>query len=469
LPLALAGLGHEAALILPFYRQARKAGVPVVRTGEKLRIPIASRQVEGEILRSHLPGSEVPVYLIDQPDYYDRDELYRRGGEDYKDNCERFVFFSRAVLETIRLLQLEIDCIHANDWQTGLVPAYLQIEYRQRDGFEHLGTVFTVHNLGYHGQFWHWDMLLTGLDWKYFNWQQMEFFGHLNLLKTGLVFADILSTVSPRYAQEIQTPQFGHGLEGVLTARRKDLYGIINGIDYEVWNPATDGYLAANYHEDTVSVGKPKCKAELQERCKLPMRAGVPVIGMITRLADQKGLDLVAQAAPEWIKEDLQLVVLGTGEPKYHQLLGELAAQHPEKVSLHLTFDDALAHQIEAGADMFLMPSRYEPCGLNQLYSLKYGTVPVVRAVGGLADTIVDATPAGLAAGEANGFSFSEYTSEALLRTLRRALAAYRQREMWRRLMQTGMQQDWSWRRSAREYAALYERALAEHAEPVCV
>jgi starch synthase len=337
-------------------------GLPVDPLGIDFVVPVGSKTVTGHLLASKLPGSDVPVYLVQQDQYYDRDELYRKDGEDYDDNCERFVFFSRAVLEAIRLLELDVDVIHANDWQTALVPAYLKLEYRSLPRYRRVRCLFTIHNMAYQGQFWHWDMLLTGLDWKHFNWRQMEFFGKLNLLKTGLVFADAINTVSPRYAREIQTPKFGCGLEGVLQYRRDVLTGILNGIDESKWNPATDAVLAASYDADTVATGKPLCKAALQDELDLPRRADAPLVGMIGRMDAQKGFDLVADVIPRWAETaDLQWVILGTGEPKYEKQFTGLAARFPQNVAARLTFSDHLAHALEAGADMFLMPSRYEP------------------------------------------------------------------------------------------------------------
>jgi starch synthase len=305
-------------------------------------------------------------------------------------------------------------------------------------------------------------MLLTGIDWKYFNWHQMEFFGHLNLMKTGLVFSDAINTVSPRYAQEIQTSPLGCGLEGVLSQRRKVLSGIINGVDYREWNPAIDEYLPVTYTPETVKAGKARCKAELQKELGLDSRPDVPLMGFVGRLTDQKGVDLIAAVIQQWVHTtDLQWVLLGTGEPRYHQLFQRLADLYPRKVAVRLEFANRLAHQIEAAADMFLMPSSFEPCGLSQLYSLKYGTVPIVRATGGLADTIVDCTPETLASRTANGFSFREYSALALSDTLRRAWDAYSNPSVWEQLQATGMQQDWSWNRSARQYGALYEDTLA--------
>jgi starch synthase len=301
-------------------------------------------------------------------------------------------------------------------------------------------------------------MLLTGLDWKYFNWHQMEFHGMLNLMKTGLAFADSINTVSPRYAEEIQTSPLGCGLEGMLQHRRDALSGILNGMDETHWDPATDPHIAANYTVDSVGRGKPLCKAALQDELGLPQKPDTPLIGLIGRLADQKGFDLVAEVIQQWVQAvDAQWVILGTGEPKYHELFETLTERFPQKVSAKLEFSDPLAHQIEAGADIFLMPSRYEPCGLNQLYSLKYGTVPVVRSTGGLADTINDQ----------NGFSFHEYSPLALSEVLRRACQAYHDKATWNHLINIGMQQDWSWAHSAKEYVDLYHTTLARTGQVV--
>jgi starch synthase len=464
LPLELAKLGHEPTLILPAYRQMRQAGMPIEPTGIRFEVPIGGKTVSGSLLKSHLPNSSVPVYLVLQEQYYNRAGLYQDNGQDYKDNCERFVFFCRAVMEAIRLLDLHVDVLHANDWQTGLLPAYLKTEYRGLPGYEGIGTLFTIHNMAYQGVFWHWDMLLTGLDWKYFNWQQMEFFGNLNLFKTGMIFSDRLNTVSPRYAEEIQSAPLGCGLEGVLQHRREVLSGIVNGVDYREWDPATDDHLAENYGPETVGVAKPACKAALQSSLGLPVAPLVPLVAFIGRLAEQKGVDLLAPMVRDWVQsQEVQWVVLGTGNSTYQDQFTMLAQRFPQKVATRLEFSDLLAHRIEAGADMLVMPSRYEPCGLNQLYSLKYGTVPVVRATGGLVDTITDLNDKSLAAGAANGFSFGEYSTLALSEALQRACNTYKQPEIWKKLMQTGMHQDWSWAVSARQYADLY-RATANQA-----
>jgi starch synthase len=467
LPVELERLGHQPYVFLPAYSRALESGQPIEPTEVSVSVPIGSKTVTGRLLRSRIPQSGVVVYLVQQDDYYRRDELYSLNGSDYVDNCERFVFYCRAVLEAIRLLGLNIDVVHANDWQTGLIPAYLKTANRGLTGGESIASLFTIHNLSYQGVFWHWDMLLTGLDWKYFNWHQMEFYGKLNLMKTGLVFADWVNTVSPRYADEIQTAPLGCGLEGVLQQRRDALSGIVNGVDYHVWNPAVDPHLPRQYDERTFAAGKAAAKASLQAELGLPQDPNLPVVGFIGRLVDQKGLDLITSVMQEWLRtSDVQWVVLGTGEPKYHQMLATFAERFPQKIAVRLAFSDPLAHRIEAGADIFLMPSRFEPCGLNQLYSLKYGTVPVVRATGGLADTVTDSNEQTLAAGTANGFTFRAYEGLALAETLKRALDAWHQPTLWSQIVLNGMRQDWSWGRSARQYVELYESLLARLRQP---
>lgn len=470
LPVELAKLGHEVSLIVPAHRSSWGSGQCIEPLGIDFIVPIGSKTVTGHLLRSTLPGTDVPVYLVQQDHYFDRDELYQSDGTDYIDNCERFVFFSRAVLEAIRLLDLKVDLLHANDWQTALVPAYLTLEYHGIPRYEQIASLYTIHNLAYQGNFWHWDMLLTGLDWKYFNWRQMEFHGNLNLMKTGLVFADAINTVSPTYAREIQTPMYGCALEGILQHRGNVLSGILNGMDTVHWNPSHDPHLAAAYDVETIAERKPFCKAALQNEMGLPQLSDVPLVGFVGRLCQQKGVDLLAKVMLAWAEEtDLQWALLGTGEPEFHEQLSALAEKHPDRVAVKLDFSASLAHQIEAGCDMFMMPSRYEPCGLNQMYSLAYGTVPVVRATGGLADTIVNATEESLSAGEANGFSFHEYSEAALSETLRRACDLYCDKTRWKRLIETGMRQDWSWAASAKQYAKLYEATVSKKRQAVQV
>lgn len=478
LPRALAERGVECAVIMPLYRSARQASNELQDTGLSFDVSIGFRTVSGSIFRARLPQSQVPVFLIDQRDFFDRDDpaggtgLYQFTADDgkktdYPDNCERFVFFGRAILEAIRLLGLWPHVLHCNDWQTGLAPVYLREVYHYyhqpsaQARYRNMRTILTIHNMAYQGLFWHMDMPLTGLPWRLFNYEQLEFFGQINFLKAGMVFADAITTVSPMYAREIQTPYYGCGLQGVLMRRSRRLHGIVNGVDYAIWNPATDMHLPARYSLENVQAGKAACKRALQRHFGLPDQPRAPLLGMVTRLVDQKGIDLVLPVATTLLQKDLQLVVLGQGDPSYEKILVAVSQQFPEKVGVAMAQDEKLAHQIEAGADMFLMPSRFEPCGLNQLYSLKYGTVPVVRATGGLADTVVDATPENLAAGQATGFSFVAYAPEAFLETVQRALNMYHHKpDQWLALMKTGMRQDWSWAHSAAEYEQLY-RSLA--------
>jgi len=457
-PKCLRALGHDVALIMPYHRVTREEfAAQMENTGIRFLVPVGAETVEAALLRTTLPGSDVPIYFVQNDPYFDREQLYGTPAGDYPDNADRFIFFCRAILQGTKALNWAPDIYHGNDWQTALLPVYLKT-LCLRDPFYHNSrSLLTIHNLAFQGVFPREKYELTGLEWSHFSWQELEFYGKLNLLKGGLVFADRLSAVSPTYAAEIQTPEYGAGLEGILAQRAKDLHGIINGIDYAVWNPAVDALIPARYTPQDLS-GKAVCKRELQKLSGLPARS-VPLLGLISRLDPQKGLDLIAEIMPDLMQLDLQFVLLGTGTKEFNDLFAGFNAAYPEKFKAHVTFNNALAHQIEAGCDIYLMPSRYEPCGLNQLYSLKYGAVPVVRKTGGLADTIVNCTPTGIAKGTSNGFSFESYSSRALFATIRRALKLFADKRTWRRLMLVGMQQDWSWEKSAREYAALYEKA----------
>lgn len=457
LPLALERRGHRVSVFLPCYGEVWwRSGQPIHATGCRFTVRMADRPVEASVQASRMPGGGAAVYLIDQPGYFDRDQLYvGPDGSDYPDNAERFAFFDRAVLEAIERLELAPDVIHCHDWQAGLVPVLLK--EGRHPGPGETGTLLTVHNMAYQGVFDASAMSLTELDPRLFNWRELEFHGRLGFLKAGLVFADKISTVSPTYAREIQTPEFGHGLDGLMRFRSGDLVGIVNGIDLDAWGPTREPTIAARFDARSVQTGKALCKTDLQERSGLPRRPDVPLLAQIGRLDRQKGWDLLIEVADDLLRGDVQLVVLGQGHPRYHESLERLAGRHPDRLRVFLEFSGALAHQIEAGADLFLMPSLYEPCGLNQLYSLAHGTVPIVRATGGLADTVVDATPANLAAGTATGFTFHEPTAEALRAAIDRALELRRDPESWWRLVQNGMRADWSWDNSARAYETLYE------------
>jgi starch synthase len=461
LPIQLSRIGHSCCLFMPAYRGAKRLASPWIDTHVSFVVDMAGKSMSAHVLKTQLPDSGVDVYMIDQPLYFDRDGLYGDANGDYRDNCERFAFFSKAVVEAIHRLHLTVDILHCHDWQTGLIPAYQRTGYRDFPWYRQAASVMTIHNLAYQGRFWGADMPLTGLDWGFFNWQQMEFFGDLNMLKTGIAFADLITTVSPSYAREIQQPAEGCGLDGVLRSKANRLSGIVNGVDYAVWDPAHDPHIPHRYGVDAWRVGKLACKRDLQQRMQLPLRDDIPLIGMIGRLAEQKGWGLVIplldQILDSW---DVQWVILGNGETRYARALEDIAQRRPDRVAVRLEFSDPLAHQIEAGADLFLMPSRYEPCGLNQLYSLRYGAVPVVHAIGGLIDTVCNATEETLASGAATGFAFDRYDVESLEKCLRKGIELYsRNPDQWSKLVHSGMGQDWSWSRSADSYVAAYQRA----------
>jgi starch synthase len=472
LPRELEKLGHEVTVFMPAYRCALESNQSIVPTEIRFEIPLGNKVEPGRLLKSHLPESKVPVYLVEHAEFFDREGVYGEQGHDYEDNCERYTFFGRSVLESIRLLNLTPDVIHVNDWQTGLIPALLKCEFSENPIYESISSLLTIHNLAYQGTFDHEKMAITGLDMKYFNWQQMEFYGQLNLLKTGIVFADSINTVSPTYAEEIQAVEQGCGLEGILQDRSERLSGIINGIDVSDWNPKTDPYLAANFDADfdprSGSPGKSKCKQALQLEAKLEPNPDVPLIGIVGRLAAQKGWSLILQVLKQYLdSNDAQWVILGTGDPDYHHVLTSLHRSHPNKLALSLGFSNEFAHRIEAGADMFLMPSEFEPCGLNQMYSMAYGTVPIVRRTGGLADTVVDASLETIDNQTANGFSFEDFSALALQSALDRAMRMYHEdRPNWNQLVLTGMQTDWSWNSSAKQYEQLYRETMVRGSIP---
>lgn len=455
LPKALRRAGVEADCVLPLYRAVDRKRFPLSRGGASVRVPLGNRVEAGAVLQADAGGG-VPAFLIRNDRYFDREHLYGTKDGDYADNCERFTFFCRAVMEWIAASGRRYDILHCNDWQTALIPVYVKTLYAHGAAFGSTGTVFTVHNLGYQGLFWNHDLPLTGLGWELFTPQGLEFYGKLNLLKAGLVFSDVLSTVSDTYSREIQTPEYGHGLEGVLYERREDLHGILNGVDYDDWNPENDRHIAAHFSRSDLS-GKEACRADLLEEFGWKGPAPEPVIGLVGRLTVQKGLDLLEQIG-DWLASlPVRVVVLGTGERRYEESMAELGRSHSERISVRLAFDDRLAHKVEAGADIYLMPSRYEPCGLNQIYSMKYGTVPVVRNTGGLSDTVVDADrdPE-----RGTGFTFDGYDAEELKDAVLRSLAAYADRERWKAIVLRGMEKDFSWDAAARQYVALYEKAL---------
>lgn len=454
LPRALAKAGSQVTIIMPFYGKKTDAHKFGIRpTGKKVIVPFGDWKLEGEILACTIKPN-IHVYFIAQPQFFDRQELYQTKDGDYPDNAERFVFFSRGAIEAMLVLDLKPDIVHVHDWQAALIPLFFKTHYKDRKAFAKTRTLLTIHNLGYQGLFPPDDMRLLGLGWEYFTFDKLEFWGKLGFLKGGIVYADAINTVSKKYALEILTPEFGCGLEGALSYRKGDLFGILNGIDYDEWNPETDQFLPKKFSPANAS-GKEVCKRSLQEFFKLPLKAKTPLVGIVGRLTVQKGFDIVAEAMPELVQRDLQFAILGTGEKKYEELLAKAAVENPEHVGLKLAYDNALAHQIEAGSDFFLMPSRYEPCGLNQMISLKYGTIPIVRATGGLDDSIVDFT------GKAGtGFKLADLTVVELIAIIDRAIAVYKNAAQWKKLTADAMAADFSWTRSAREYQELYQRLM---------
>jgi starch synthase len=453
LPHALAGAGHSVTLVLPRYRRIEPAGT----SSSRIAITLGGRTQHVTIYERPL-AERVNVALVDAPELFDREELYGTSSGDYPDNAWRFAVFSRAALEHARIKGVRPSIIHAHDWQTGLVPVYQKMHFSSDPIVGGVPAVFTIHNLAFQGVFPHSMIFEIGLGSEVLHIDAMEYWGQINYLKAGINFSEKITTVSPGYAREILRPELGFGLDGVLARRSADLAGILNGIDVTRWNPHADPFVPASFDANDLT-GKNDARKALLEHVGLPVddgRARRPVIGLVSRLTDQKGFDLIAAAAEDLMSLDAVWVMLGSGESRYEALWRALAARYPKRVSATIGFDERLAHLIEAGADIFLMPSRFEPCGLNQMYSLRYGTVPVVRATGGLDDTVEDfdeSTASG------TGFKFAEYSPAALVATLRRALAAYQNPSVWRRMQQAGMQRDHSWDASAREYVKVYRAA----------
>jgi len=449
LPRALAERGHAVTVVTPRYGTidpARHGLQPIHR----------AVRVRGEATTLWVKKDRAPVYFLEHEQLFgSRRGLYGDSGGDYADNAERFAWLARAALALPSALGLRPRIVHLNDWQTGLVPFLLRQEHAEDFALAGARTVFTIHNLAYQGVFPKAIVPSLGLPWGVFRYEEMEFHDQLSFMKAGLVFADALTTVSPTYAKEILGPEAGCGLDLLLRRREKDLTGILNGIDTHDWDPASDHHLVAPYSREDLA-GKARGKALLQRELGLPVNPGVPLVALITRIADQKGLDLVLAALPELLAADVQVALLGSGRTDWEDAFRAAAAGRPDRMSVRIGFDEGLAHRMEAGADIFLMPSLFEPCGLNQMYSLRYGTVPVVRAVGGLEDTVEDYD----GASGGTGFKFRDYTPQALLLAMRRALETFRDRNAWRGLVERGMTQDFSWARSAAGYEALYRRLL---------
>jgi starch synthase len=463
-PQVIREFGHDIRIFLPKYGFVgeRKFNIYDVIRLRDIPVSLGNKTELASIKSSFITNQriKVQVYFFDLPKHFSRDGIYfdPNSKKDYPDNDERFIGFCRGALETLKRLGWKPDIIHCNDWQTGLIPAYLKTIYRDDPFFNKVKTVFTIHNIAYQGVFPKSSFAKTGLPDHLFDEEKGIATGDVvNFLKAGIQFADVLTTVSNRYAEEISSnEEYGYGLTELLKKRRKDLHGILNGVDYSVWDPSIDQLIPQQYTSKTIQE-KAENKKVLLQTFKLPANDSVPVIGIISRLVDQKGFDLIHDIADEVLKNNLILVVLGTGERRYHNFLSELALKYPEKVGVKLTFDNDLAHLIEAGSDMFLMPSRYEPCGLNQIYSMRYGTIPIVRATGGLDDTVEDFDPKN---GKGTGFKFVPYDGRALLQTIKRALSLFQDEKAWNKTIRNAMEQDFSWEKSAKQYIALYKKIL---------
>jgi starch synthase len=459
LPQALAELGHSVTVYLPKYKQTRMPEARVLL--RSVTVPFDDQYRFCSVLDGG-KRSGVQFYFIDYPPFFDREALYGTPAGDYPDNAERFALYCRAVLEAAKVLGVP-DIFHCHDWQSALIPVLLRTSYQKDPVFRGTHTVFTIHNIGYQGLFPPDTLALLLLPWDLLAIDKMEFWGKINFLKGALVFSDHITTVSRRYAQEIQTSEYGFGLEGVLRARAGSLSGILNGVDYNEWDPAKDKHVVRQYTPENLD-GKKECKYDLLRQFGLEKTSiDLPVMGIVSRFVAQKGFDLIAEIVHDLARLPLVMTVLGSGEKEYQDLFLKLARQFPEKLAVKIAYDNTLAHKIEAGADMFLMPSRYEPSGLNQMYSLKYGTVPIVRATGGLDDTIEPWDPA---SGKGAGFKFSAYSGVALLNCIHEALRAFKDQANWKKLMLNGMKKDFSWTASAREYVKIYERLTPRPAGP---
>jgi len=435
LPLALEAIGQEVIVVMPRYKAIQDPKM------QKLNEGISYTTI----------GNKIKVYFIENDKYYNRDGLYGDKSGDHKDNLERFSYYCKRTLDLLPEINFKADIIHVHDWQAALIPVYLKVLYKDKPFYKNMKTVLTIHNIGYQGLFLKEEFPKLGLDWELFSIDMLEFYGKVNFLKGGISSCDIINTVSPTYSREIQTKEFGFGLEGILSERKDKLFGILNGLDYTIWNPEADKFIAKNYSFSSIK-DKYKNKMELRKICKLPAKKDIPLFGIVSRLAEQKGFDILAEGIEKICNMDLQLVILGTGDLKYHTLLEDMAKKYPKVISFNSKFDDPLAHKIYAGTDIFLMPSKYEPCGLGQLISLRYGTVPLVFKTGGLADTVT----------KDNGFVFDSYNKEELMKTMQKALNTFKNLNKWTELMRRGMQCNFSWDESAKEYLVLYEKAKAQ-------
>ena len=454
LPGALKELGVDISSILPFYREVHKGKFPISKIIDDLKVPLGKERYSSRIYKTVSDGG-VPVYLVEREDMYDRPNLYGDFNGDYYDNLARFTFFSRAVLEFIEKIDISPNIIHCHDWQTGLVPALVSGPYSGSPSLEGVKSVFTIHNIGYQGTFPAEDLSISGLSIPaFFHKEGLEFWGKISLLKAGIVYSDAITTVSPRYAREIKSAEYGMGMEGILNHRKDSLSGILNGVDYRIWNPALDEHIPEKYSAEDIK-GKKYCKESVLKEMGLSASMdNQPLVCVVSRLDSQKGIDLIIRALEKLLNMNVGIIIFGSGGKRIEKDLLRASRGNEARMSVKIGFDEGLAHRIIAGADMILIPSRYEPCGLTQMYGLKYGTVPVVRATGGLDDTISEYDPM---TGKGNGFKFQAFEPEEFLSAVRRAVELYRRKDVWKKLMKAGMNADFSWKRSAHSYLKLYE------------
>lgn len=454
LPKALQALGHDVRLVMPRYKQVDKERFHLKTVVDTLKVNMGNFKVQVSVYEGTI-GDDIPVYMIDAPRYFERENIYG-----YTDDGERFILFCRAALEAMRVLNWSPDIIHCNDWHTGIVPNWMHTVYHNDPFYSDSATVYTIHNLAYQGIFGYRILEVAGVAANGFLYPQIaELANVVDIMGRGILFADAVTTVSERYAQEIVTPTFGEKLDHMLRSRRDRLFGILNGIDYQLINPMTDPYIKAHFDANTLEK-RAENKTALQEMAHLPARPEVPLLAMVSRLADQKGFDLLSQIMQPLLAQGVQFVVLGIGDQHYHEMFQDLAARYPEQVAIFLTFNIEYAQRIYAGSDMFLMPSRFEPCGTSQMNAMRYGSVPIVRSVGGLADTVQEYDPR---SGDGNGFAFTNYDPWELFAAIVRALELFRFKDIWQTLQQRGMAADHSWQASANRYVEVYRNALAFH------
>ncbi len=463
LPQALKEIGNDVRLAIPRYGfvNERKFRIHEIIRLKDIDIPIGKKNAKLNVKSSFLIGerTKVQIYFIDSSEFFGRAGIYQdpKTKKDYPDNDERFIFYSRGIFEILKRLGWAPHIIHCNDWQTGLVPAYLKTIYSKDPFFRNIKTVFTIHNVAYQGNFPKEMFTKTGLPEEVFTPDTAEFYDKMSFMKAGLVYSDYITTVSQTYAKEIsESEEYGFGMEGLLKKRKKFFTGIVNGIDYSIWDPDTDQYIPFKYSVKTLDA-KVENKKYLLKRFNKKFDPQTPLIGMVSRLVEQKGIDLVIEAFPEIMKMNAQVIILGTGEKQYHSKLEALAKKYSDKFILQLAYDDELSHLIEGASDIFLMPSKFEPCGLNQLYSLKYGTIPVVRKTGGLADTVKEVNPQ---KGSGTGFFFDDYKAAEMVKAVAKAIALFGDQKNWQKIMRNDMAEDYSWTNSARQYAELYTKIL---------